>query len=420
MKRDVLIQSVIGPGVPLKNSFVDVAPAYRFVDGMVINWPDPKTFQFENGEVTVTGLEDTYDGEDLVWAFRFRNLDSRNQEISSYIEIRTFDGATGTPVDYATMLEVDAAVPPEFGPTYLAQTKILHDEVVEKAAQVAEVETTSDGILSGLINNPETASNGAVSSLVEASLSSGVTNLVLVFKGALVDSAASRPAWAGIVDWWIYEGDTYPVNYLDDVDVVTIVATTAQEDIPGFADPFSGAAGLLGLTPSGRKPYEFATRTGTGGVTFGRNGTGAAGLVSGTGGNATCAAEGLSADGTITLDLATVTTGNAGILFRYVDYQNYNYLFRNTSSNARAALWQVVAGTATQVGSAASTGFDITTGRKLEVHLSGSSVIVDIDGSTAFNVTLTTNQAGSKHGLYCSPTGALLNYFAANLSFEAA
>lgn len=139
-KRSVHVESAIGPGVVNKNSYVLVRPAYRFVDGTLINWPDQIRFLIENGEVTIPGVEDTYLGEDLVWEFTFLNLDALNQPIAQpRVETVTFEGTTGSTVEYTSMHPVDPAIPPAYGPSYLSQALEARDEAREAAAAAEQV-----------------------------------------------------------------------------------------------------------------------------------------------------------------------------------------------------------------------------------------------------------------------------------------
>lgn len=106
-KRSVHISTRIGPGAVNANTYVDIAPVYSFDDGVNRNWDAPKSYKLENGEVTITGMED-HDGADwLPWLFKFRNLDARNQPIDLIpVETVTFEDTSGSPVEYVNMKHV--------------------------------------------------------------------------------------------------------------------------------------------------------------------------------------------------------------------------------------------------------------------------------------------------------------------------
>lgn len=188
-KRNVHLVSLVGPGVALKNQFVDVRPGYRFTDAGAVNWPDPITYQFENGELTVYGLEDTFEDLDVVWVFQFRNLDSRNQPIGpARIEQVDFVGTTGTTVEYTDMRQVEEFIPPEYMPTVYAQTVEARDEAI--AAQIA-----------------------AEQAAAEASSLSGMTTLITAYgsvgDGVADDSAAFAAALAATPNYgilWLPKG----------------------------------------------------------------------------------------------------------------------------------------------------------------------------------------------------------------------
>jgi hypothetical protein len=131
--RSVTVRSYIGPLVEAPHAFVDVAPAYRIVDGVAINWPDEVTYEIVSGVVTIDEMQDTYDGEPLVWSFTFRNMDRRNVDPISppRRELVTFEGTSGATVEYVNMHQVEVAVPPQYGPTYLALTKEYYDEIAQ-------------------------------------------------------------------------------------------------------------------------------------------------------------------------------------------------------------------------------------------------------------------------------------------------
>lgn len=236
-KRSVHVESAIGPGVVNKNSSVLVRPAYRFVDGTVINWPDQKRFLLENGEVTIPGMEDTYDGADLVWEFEFENLDSRNQPLGpNPIELVSFEGTAGSTVEYVDMMPMTTAPLPDY-----LQSAVVQAEAARDAALA--VGDTNDTIMTAVFNdddsdfwnafdqsvgpsamaNPETAANAAVLDVVNSAFGGSITGVTLDFEGSLTNLTVARPSWSGRVNWLIPEGATLPTHLIDG-DLVTEVA----------------------------------------------------------------------------------------------------------------------------------------------------------------------------------------------------
>ena len=78
------------------------------------------------------------------------------------------------------------------------------------------------------MGNPETALNAATVDVV-AGVISGFENLVRVERGTLTNIATPRPSWAGVVDWYINEGSSLPLNIAAG-DVWTVVV--AEEYVP--------------------------------------------------------------------------------------------------------------------------------------------------------------------------------------------
>lgn len=75
--------------------------------------------------------------------------------------------------------------------------------------------------------NPESALNGATVEVVEGVLGGGVAGMMKVVDARGVPSTV-RPTWAGIVEWWVDEGQGIPIH-LESGDVVREVST---EPIP--------------------------------------------------------------------------------------------------------------------------------------------------------------------------------------------
>lgn len=131
--RSVHIQGVVGANTVLSapaRMFVKVAPAYRFVNGSTINWPDAVEFEMPGGEVTISGMEDTYQGDPLVWWFRIYRRDSLGNQVMLEEATKKFPTGSGL-AEYTAMLDVDPVVIPEFGPTYLQQTLEARDQTIQ-------------------------------------------------------------------------------------------------------------------------------------------------------------------------------------------------------------------------------------------------------------------------------------------------
>ncbi|WP_066041878.1 hypothetical protein [Herbiconiux solani] len=219
-KKSLLVKSVIGPGVANKNTTVDVQPAYRFVDGTTINWPIAKTFKLENGQVTIDNVETTYDGDWLVWEFAFRDFDSVNRQIGdTRVELRTFEGATGTPVDYSTMKETQPVQPPEYGPTYAdqaleaAQDALASAQEALEAAQRAEAAAVAAAAV-GTSSDAQTANNVGTGALTKAALGSAVGTpnrggyMATEYAEMLVARAYGKSGKSFYADWIASSSDT--------------------------------------------------------------------------------------------------------------------------------------------------------------------------------------------------------------------
>ncbi|WP_066038644.1 fibronectin type III domain-containing protein [Herbiconiux solani] len=139
--------STIGPGVaPTERSYVEVYPAFEFAKDSTVNWPIAKNFEFVNGEVTVTGLEDTAsDGTTVSWVVRHVFTNGRGGVVGGAgpqaFQFKPGAAATVEWTDSASILLVDVVEPPEFGPTFLEQTRELRDEtagLVDDAQQARD------------------------------------------------------------------------------------------------------------------------------------------------------------------------------------------------------------------------------------------------------------------------------------------
>ena len=166
---------------------------------------------------------------------------------------------------------------------------------------------------------------------------------------------------------------------------------------PGFHDDFSGADGVLDYTLDGAPWLKYES-----GVTPGAwvRTSGKAKCNSGSGTNL-AVVDALTADGTVTQTIGAVGTGHlGGLVFRAVDINNYYYVrWRAGGADFRYSLYKVVGGTLTGVATAASaTSAD---GDVLSVELSGTSIVVKVNGATILSPAAQTDlQTATKHGLY--------------------
>lgn len=101
---------------------------------------------------------------------------------------------------------------------------------------------------------------------------------------------------------------------------------------------------------------------------------------------------GLPANVSITITFS-VNTVLSRLMFRHVDTSNY-LQFINLSGSSYA-LYKVVAGVATMLGSFATTPAN---GDVLNVTLNGSSIIAKLNGAQVISVTETFNQTATQHG----------------------
>lgn len=126
---------------------VDIGPDYEFQRAdLGVTWAVNRSFITNTDSLTIAGLEDSdKDGNPVVWSIKITFLSSGNKIVGGKpaATFRIADDADPS-LNYPTDVEfVDPAVPPEYGPTYLAQTKALHDDVVAKAAEVDAVAATT-------------------------------------------------------------------------------------------------------------------------------------------------------------------------------------------------------------------------------------------------------------------------------------
>lgn len=247
------------------------------------------------------------------------------------------------------------------------------------------------------VTNPETEMNAAVLEVVDDALGGSVDGLTRVFKGALTNIAVARPSWGGIVDWWINEGDPNPTNYLDDTDVITVVAAFAEEDLPGFADTFNRANGAPVRTPSGRKAWNVGSTSGTPTWSIVSN---RIALTAAATGNAVLYADGKDADGVLTATCVSAgSVKQTGVVFRLSGPTSYLYLSRAASGDNRWTLFKRISGTSTVIQYNPS-GTLIANGDVVEVTLDGTTVEVRVNGLLIITATVSDQLTATNHGLY--------------------
>src|SRR5690242_148898 len=171
-----------------------------------------------------------------------------------------------------------------------------------------------------------------------------------------------------------------------------------------FADDFTRAdtASSMGTTSTGAKLW--TSLSGTWGI-LGNQAYCSAGAAAT---NSAAVVDALSADGTLSVTLATDGTpaNSAGVVFRATDDNNY-WLF--TSSNA---LFKRVSGSFVSMASGSATS---APGDIFSVVMSGNSILCKKNGTTIAAVTDAFNVTATKHGLrsYNNQTG--VHYSAASM-----
>lgn len=217
-KRNVHLKSLIGPGVSSANQYVDVRPAYRFVDSTAVNWPDAVTYKFEAGELTINGLEDTFGSVQVVWVFQFRNLDSRNQLIGqAKTEQVDFTGTTGTTVEYTAMRQVDEFVPPDYMPAIFTQIVAARDAAQTAATNAADSAIAAAASVSASVPRPASGTAAGTVPTVQADGS-----ILYAPQSAGVTTDVARAVKAGDTYW----DDTFAAPATKDIPTVTVNASS--------------------------------------------------------------------------------------------------------------------------------------------------------------------------------------------------
>ena len=154
---------------------------------------------------------------------------------------------------------------------------------------------------------------------------------------------------------------------------------------PGFIDSFERGAGTL-IQTDDRKPWEQR------GTAWGTTGDGAAM------GSAEVFADALSADGTLTVKLRKADVGGdkrGGVAFRVVDRDNYIRVCPNTSGNLTLYVYED-----NSVAESASTESTLADGDVLSVSGNGTSIVVQLNGSTVLSHETERHRNATKHGLF--------------------
>lgn len=125
------------------------------------------------------------------------------------------------------------------------------------------------------------------------------------------------------------------------------------------------------------------------------------------------------ADITLAITVSVVESGtSAGLIFRYTDTSNYWRCSQTGAGNL--ALFKVVAGTPTQIGSNVAGGAN---GDKISVVLNGTSIAAYRNGVSQITTTDAHNSTATKHGLWIANTSVnnrLDDWLAADLTVKIA
>lgn len=156
---------------------------------------------------------------------------------------------------------------------------------------------------------------------------------------------------------------------------------------PGFIDSFERDAGTLVNTEDGKTWEQVGSAWGTTGD----------GAVKGSG---EVLADAMSADGTLTVKLRKVDVdgdNRGGIAFRAIDRNNYIRISHNTSSSPTLMFYVIENASAAKTE---STGVTLADGDVIAVSGQGSTIVIQVNGSTVFTYDTTDYLTATKHGLY--------------------
>lgn len=187
-----------------------------------------------------------------------------------------------------------------------------------------------------------------------------------------------------------------------------------KRTIYGFEDTFNRpAAPSLGATSREAKPWENSLPTG---VNSGIDASGAAFLAREIGGPVQSVVEANASDGALQVTMKTKTTpGQAGVVFRWANAQNYLAFSTLASGAGSYRLTKVVANATSVIAS--TTAVYPANGDVLEVVLDGPLITCFVNGVQVLQATDAHNETATKHGLYCTEAATTARW--ENISFTA-
>lgn len=268
--------------------------------------------------------------------------------------------------------------------TPLSADRMLH---IEDGIANAAVSDQVPLLIASEISNPESASNSAVETIVNDALATFEPSDSLTIVQHGTNPSYARPPVEGRVAWI---GTVVPTNRISG-DIVFIAEETPIVPVLRWSDDFNRAnVTPLGTTSVGSKAWvessawqvigNQAASTAASGVRY------------------ATVDDGL-ADGTLRAKLTAQGADHVGgIVFRYVDVNNQIVLAaRVSASDFHYRIIKRVAGTLTQVAVLPNLSAD---GDELEVTMSGTTIMVKINGAIAWSGTITEHATATKHGLY--------------------
>jgi hypothetical protein len=105
-------------------------------------------------------------------------------------------------------------------------------------------------------------------------------------------------------------------------------------------------------------------------------------------------------DGTVSATYNSLGSagGESGLVFRFADVFNFFDLIP-TGAGGNLILFDIVASGATPIGNYTIPGYDSNTDYEVSIAFSGSSIVVTVNGIEAINVTSSSRQSATIHGL---------------------